>query len=42
MTEERILTLMTNGDNLLPGGKAEALQIGGMYQNKTLPPLVSN
>lgn len=24
--------------NLLLGGKAEALQIGGMYQNKTLPP----
>lgn len=23
---------------LLPGGKAEALQIGGMYANKTLPP----
>ena len=23
--------------NLLPGGKAEALQIGGMYQNKALP-----
>ncbi len=23
---------------ILPGGKAEALQIGGMYQNKTLPP----
>jgi hypothetical protein len=23
--------------NLLPGGKAEALQIGGMYENKMLP-----
>lgn len=23
---------------LLPGGKADALQIGGMYQNKSLPP----